>query len=120
MTQSTPGHPLGFRAIDSTMVWSCADSVTVRIVQRQQVLSQEARKCSAATAVPINDGGSVIARIDVNFVRAPWETITCLAMRRYDGRSELAALLERINKARYINDASKAIGKRLSNLQLEL
>jgi len=57
-------------------------------------MNQEARKPSAATAVPINDGGSVIARIEVNFVRAPWETIICLAMRRYVGRSELAALLK--------------------------
>jgi len=83
-------------------------------------LSQVARKRSAATAVPINDRESVIARLDVKFVRAPLETITCLAMRRYVGRSELAAFLKTINEARYINDASKAIGRRLSNPQLEL
>ena len=76
------------------MVRSRADSPTVRLVRRRQVLSQEARKRSAATAVPINDGGSVIARIDVNFVRAPRETITFLAMRRYVGRSKLAAFLK--------------------------
>ena len=101
------------------MVRSHADSPTVRIVRRRQLFSQDASKRSAVTAVPIDDGGSVIARIDVNFVRAPWETITCLAMRRYVRRSELAAFLKGINKARYINNASKAIGRGLSNPQLE-
>ena len=66
------------------------DSPTVNVVRMWQVLDQKARK----TEVPINDGGSVLAHIDVNFVRAPWVTITCLAMRRYVGRSELAAFLK--------------------------
>jgi len=70
--------------------------------------------------VLIHNGGSVIAPIEVHFVCAPWVMITCSTIRRYVRQSECAAIQKSINEARYIYDASQAIVRPLSNLQLQL
>jgi len=119
-TKSTPGRPLVFCAINSVMVQGHTVCPTVCGIRRRHVLSQTARKQSAATMVPINDDQSVIPCITLSFVCVPWEMITCFIIGRYVRRSKLAAFLKWINMATYINNASKPIGRRLSYPPLTL